>query len=301
MSTRMTLGGLGLLAILTAGTASAQIIDEPFVCDTSAGQNAVDSAFASNCAAARVLAEEKGRRCQSEGRCSGFEEIACRGPVPPSGLIQARICLVLMPRPQRDPSECQPGAITPECAGDPVLFDFGERGFDLTGVEQGVEFDIDADGALEKVAWTAAGADDSFLALDRNANGKIDDGNELFGNVTLLGNGRISAHGFEALAELDLAVNAGNGNGYVDRLDHHFGSLLLWTDRNHDGRSAVNELVTLAERRIVAIKLSADESDVVDEYGNHLAYVSSAYALRRSGVQRIRTTDIFFQFRELAP
>ena len=160
---------------------------------------------------------------------------------------------------------------------------------------------IDADGAPEKVSWTARGSDDAFLALDRNGNGQIDDGGELFGTATKLANGTTSAHGYIPLAELDLEANGGNGNGYIDEADRRFETLLLWTDRDHDGRSSTSELLHLNDRGIFAIALNPDESDVIDEHGNRLAYVSPAYAWRRFRIERIRTTDIFFWYRELAP
>jgi hypothetical protein len=182
----------------------------------------------------------------------------------------------------------------------PIIFDLGDRGYDLTSVDAGVQFDIDADGALEQVAWTARGSDDAFLALDRNSNGQIDDGNELFGNFTKLANGKTSAHGYIPLAEIDLDANGGNGNGYVDSADRDFATLRLWTDRDHNGRASSAELIRLGARGIYAISLDADESDVVDEHGNHLAYVSPAYAMRGFRIERIRTTDVFFRSRELA-
>jgi hypothetical protein len=189
----------------------------------------------------------------------------------------------------------------PALGCDPIIFDFGERGFDLTGIDDGVRFDIDADGALEQVAWTAAGSDDAFLALDRNGNGEIDDGSELFGNVTVLGDGSTAAHGYVALTELDFEANGGNENDYVDHRDRDFSKLLLWTDRDHDGEATRDELIGLRERGVFAIALDADESDVIDEHGNRLAFVSPAYAWRRFRVERIRTTDVFLPYRELAP
>ncbi len=181
----------------------------------------------------------------------------------------------------------------------PIVFDLGEVGYDLTSIRDGVRFDIDADGAPEQVSWTARGSDDAFLALDRNGNGTIDSGRELFGDFTLLGNGKTAAHGYIALGELDLEANGGNGNGYVDIGDKGFRTLLLWTDRNHDGHSSPAELRPVTDSGIFLISLKADESDVVDEHGNHLAYVSPAYAWREFRIERIRTTDIFFRSRDL--
>ena len=186
------------------------------------------------------------------------------------------------------------------CEGQsPIVLDLSRSGFSFTSVKDGVDFDIDGDGVLERTAWTARGSDDAFLALDRNGNGTIDSGRELFGDVTVLRNGKTGAHGYIPLAELDHESNGGNGNGYVDHADRGFGALRLWTDRDHDGRSSSAELLPLSDRGIFAIALDADESDVVDEHGNRLAYVSPAYAWNQFRIERIRTTDIFFQFREL--
>src|SRR5579864_6636690 len=65
----------------------------------------------------------------------------------------------------------------------PIIIDTTGQGFHLTSAQDGVVFDILADGHPIQISWTAAGSGNAFLALDRNHNGKIDDGNELFGNV----------------------------------------------------------------------------------------------------------------------
>ena len=69
----------------------------------------------------------------------------------------------------------------PNC---PLIVDTARDGYKLTSVENGVRFDLNADGVPEQVAWTRRDSDDAFLVLDRNGNGRIDDGSELFGNHT---------------------------------------------------------------------------------------------------------------------
>ena len=79
-------------------------------------------------------------------------------------------------------------------------------------------FDIDADGYSESVTWVSPEARDAFLFLDRNGNGIVDDGSELFGDATYLFSGEIAQHGYEALAEFDLFEYGGNGDGVIDGL-----------------------------------------------------------------------------------
>src|SRR5437870_7331706 len=65
----------------------------------------------------------------------------------------------------------------------PIMISLSKNGIRLTNVGGGVRFDLNGDGSAEHIAWTAAGTDDGFLVLDRNHNGVIDDGRELFSDI----------------------------------------------------------------------------------------------------------------------
>jgi hypothetical protein len=144
-----------------------------------------------------------------------------------------------------------------ECEVSPILIPTGNsQAYRLTKPVAGVVFDIRGDGVPVRVAWTPAGAELAFLALDRNGNGTIDSGAELFGDHTLPGVG----NGFKALDK----IAPHNNDGMIDAQDPLFAQLLLWTDRNHNGYSESNEL--------------RPASDVLEAVG--LGYV---YAERRDG------------------
>lgn len=164
-----------------------------------------------------------------------------------------------------------PGAV--DCCTSPIVIDLARNGFGLTDLDGGARFDLNADGDAERTSWTRASGDDSFLALDRNGNGWIDDGTELFGDATPQPSSG-TPNGYLALAVYDSLAEGGNGDGWITSADRVFRELRIWTDVDHDGVSQISEIATLPAQGVTAISLRYVESRRRDRHGNQFRYWS---------------------------
>lgn len=122
----------------------------------------------------------------------------------------------------------------PEKKVDPLVINFDGNAAELTQTR--FEFDIDANGTTEQIATLRPGS--GMLALDKNRDGVINDGSELFGPN--------SGNGFAELAKYD-----SDSNGFIDEADPIYNSLRIW-QRYEDGSQ---QLIALGDKNIGAIYL----------------------------------------------
>ena len=164
----------------------------------------------------------------------------------------------------------------PGCGdSSPILISLTDAAYELTSVEDGVEFDLNGDDVQEQTAWTARNSDEGFLALDRNLNGRIDDFMELFGEHSpqLPSD---APNGWRALEVWDSSLNGGNEDGKIDTQDLIYTDLLIWVDKNHNGVSEPSELASLEETGIESLSLDYDpEAGWVDSFGNGFRFPAS--------------------------
>lgn len=166
----------------------------------------------------------------------------------------------------------------------PLLLQFDNDEVTLSGLEDGVTFDINGAGRLYRMGWPGKSSQ-AWLVWDRNRNGIVDDGSEMFGNTMRLPDGTLRSDGFAALSYFDE-----NRDRRIDRSDSVFSSIRLWFDRNRDATTDDGELLSLADARVTALGLDPARSDDRDRAGNRILLRSWA---AMSDGRRVRLLDIF--------
>ena len=168
----------------------------------------------------------------------------------------------------------------------PLALDLDGDGIETLSIDEGVNFDLLANGNMLRTGWIAP--DDGLLAMDRNRDGVISSGAELFGEATagLAPN----AHGFDALAKLD-----SNHDGIINWQDVAFDQLLVWRDLNRDGHSDAGELFKLGDVGIISLSLEHRLGTEVQS-GNWLGLLGN-YTSESGQTQAL--VDVWLQVREL--
>lgn len=170
----------------------------------------------------------------------------------------------------------QPGCGLNPCS--PVILDTTGHGFVLTDPEKGeyVSFDMQGNGNLVKLSWPKAGSGNAWLVYDRDGDGVIKDGTELFGNFTPHAdwNDKPNPNGFSALGWYDLPAQGGNMDAMISKEDAIWKELRLWIDThcyktpNAPCQSLPSELHTLESKGINSLSLVVSASSKTDAIGN---------------------------------
>jgi len=167
----------------------------------------------------------------------------------------------------------------------PIILDLDGDGVETASSGEGAYFDHENSGFAMRTGW--ASSDDGLLVMDRDGDGLIESGEELFGNLTKLNSGLNASNGFEALHEFD-----DNGDDIIDNNDAAWNQLKVWQDIDGDGYSASDEFFTLAEMGIQSINTGYTESTYVDDNGNEHRQVGSFTTL--DGTTRV-ASDVWMK------
>jgi len=143
---------------------------------------------------------------------------------------------------------------------DPLVINIDASTVKVT--DQKFLFDLDADGKEEEISFTKEGS--GFLALDKNGDGRVNDGSELFGTK--------SGDGFA-----DLAAYDEDGNGWIDEADDVFDNLKIWM-KDEQGN---DRLVTIRDAGVGAIYLGSADTEY---HLNDMEANKNNAVLRKTGV-----------------
>ena len=158
---------------------------------------------------------------------------------------------------------------------DPLVVNIGSDTADVR--DQTFKFDLDADGKEDEISMLGKGS--GFLALDKNGDGKINDGSELFGTN--------SGDGFGDLREYD-----SDGNGWIDENDDVFSKLKVWC-KDENGKDI---LMDLKEADIGAIYLGEQQTEFslggVDGYRDGVIRSTGVFLRESTGAGTIQHVDL---------
>lgn len=183
---------------------------------------------------------------------------------------------------------------------DPLVLDLDGNGIQTSGINtvSPILFDHNADGVKTATGWV--NANDGFLVWDKNGNGTIDSGRELFGDSTFKSDGSLATNGFNALADLDA-----NHDGVVNGQDSDFANLKVWRDLNQDGVSQSNELFSLDTYQIAGINLANTIVNTAQGNGNTLnetgSYILGDGTTRLVGDINLANNSFYSQFTDTLP
>ena len=167
----------------------------------------------------------------------------------------------------------------------PISLDLDGDGVETTSRTDGAYFDHDSNGFAEQSGWV--GSDDGLLVMDRNNDGIINDGKELFGDQTILNNGSRASNGFQALADLD-----DNNDGKIDSNDAAFNQLKIWQDIDGDGYSSDDELISLSDAGVASINTGYTNTNITDANGNT---IKQAGSFTKADGTTGNASDVWFQ------
>jgi trimeric autotransporter adhesin len=167
--------------------------------------------------------------------------------------------------------------------GTPIILDLNGDGVSTLSVGAGVKFDLFADGNAVNTGWVSS--TDGLLVLDRNHDGVINNGAELFGSSTQMADGSAASNGYVALRELDT-----NHDGVISAGDAAFADLQVWVDANSNGVSDSGETQSLTALGITSVSLAVNE-DLSKDNGN-LIGLTSTY--QTSDGQTHAAADVWF-------
>ncbi|WP_404401462.1 Ig-like domain-containing protein [Pelagibacterium halotolerans] len=176
--------------------------------------------------------------------------------------------------------------------GSPLSLDLNDNGeIDTASIKEGVKFDLWNDGVEDRISWLSDG--DGLLVLDKNGNGSIDNGSELFGPTERYADGSLINEGYIEISAYDL-----NGDKVIDQNDSIFEDLQVWVDGNMNAVTDEGELLDIADLGIVSISIDPTDLDYTDAEG---VYHKNTSTVELEDGSTMVMEDVFFEVEDDAP